>query len=134
MDGPPQLGNFERYKCEGEREVYKLMGFEQYYKEDAKVTVTMEMKGDDCYVETWKKDGYTIVTTSKDDDITIKFPDGKKIDLKRSEFVDGWAEFEMNGIKRRHKREYLGNDEYIARSEFSKDGITVIETEHYRKA
>jgi len=94
----------------------------------------MEKMGDGCYVETWKKDGYTIVTTSKDDDVTIKFPDGKQVDLKRSEFIDGWAEFEMNGIKRRHKREYLGNDEYIARSEFSKDGKTVIETEHYRIA
>ena len=42
--------------------------------------VTMEKKGD-SYVETWKKDGNTIITTIKDDDVTIKFPDGKKINV-----------------------------------------------------
>jgi len=133
MQGPPPLGNFERYKCEGEREVYKMMGFEIAYKENAKVTVTMEKKGEGCYVETWKKEGYTIVTTSNGDVITTKFPDGKQVTVKQSEFVDGWAEFEMDGIKRRHKREYLSDDEYIMRSEFSKDGKTITETEHYRR-
>ena len=42
--------------------------------------VTMEKKGD-SYVETWKKDGNTIITTSKDNDVTIKFPDGKQINV-----------------------------------------------------
>ena len=40
----------------------------------------MEKKGD-SYVETWKKDGNTIITTIKDDDVTIKFPDGKQINV-----------------------------------------------------
>jgi len=133
MQGPPPCGNFERYKCEGEREVYKMMGFEQYYKDDAKVTVTMEKRGEGSYLETWKKDGYTIVTTSNGDEVTTKFPEGKQVTVKLSEFIDGWCEFEMDDIKRRHKREYLSNDEYITRNEFSKDGKTVVETEHYRR-
>ena len=59
-----------------------LPGFEQYYNEGAKVTVTMETRSDGCYVETWSKEGYNIGYTSIGDDVTIKYPEGKEIKVR----------------------------------------------------
>ena len=50
------------------------------------MTVTMEKRGEDSYLETWKKDGYTIVTSSNGDEVTTKFPEGKQVTVS---FVNG---------------------------------------------
>ena len=47
------------------------------------MTVTMETRGDGCYVETWSKDGYNIVTTGNKDDITVEYPGGKEIKVSK---------------------------------------------------
>jgi len=133
LKNSPPLGNFERYKCVGEYEVYKLMGLEQYYNANAKVSVTMETNEDGSHVEKWNNDGNTYVAINNGEEVHMIYSDGREVKVKRSESVDGWVETEMNGIKSRHKRTYLSNNEYMSEHIYSKDGKIVRLIEYYRR-
>jgi len=133
----PLVGNFERYKCVGEYEVFKLLGQEQYYNPNATLYVTIE-KTENGYKETWNRDGYIFhfsgVASNNGKEIHTTYSDGREAKFKPSELLDGGHETEMyEGIKSHHKRIYLTNDKYIARHIYSKDGKNIYMTEYYRR-
>ena len=60
---------------------FLFLGYEQHYNPDSKVTVTTELLSNGNYIETWTKDGYSIVTKGNRDDITTTYPGGKQINV-----------------------------------------------------
>jgi len=133
----PLVGKFERYKSVGEYEVFKLLGWEQYYNPNAKLYVTIEKIGN-AYKETWNKDGYvyhyTTVPINNGEQLHQTHSDGSEKKFTPSELLDGWYETEMNdGIKSHHKRIYLSNDEFISKHIYSKDGRKINFTEYFRR-
>jgi len=135
-----KVGVWQRYKTENMEEMLKLLGLGQHYEaaKDFEHTNTIEQTAHGTFRETWeqKETGFKIVTELDHlgDRMTMEQP-GFKHQSKLSDIKGGWHEFELDGVKRKHFREYIGNDEYITHAVYTRksDGKTVDYKEYYKR-
>jgi len=137
MDMISKVGVWQRFKTENLAEVYKLIDMEQHYDaiKDMKPTNTIE-KTADGFKETWDQAGFKIITKLEGEQISIDMgKGGKDIKFKLSDIKDGWYEFEVDRVMRKHKREYVGDDEYVMHGIFTRksDGEKAEFKEYYKR-
>jgi len=103
-----------------------------------KHTNTIEQTGAGMFRETWVQEetGFKIVLTMDHfgDRVTMVQP-GFTHQSKLSDNKNGWHEHEMDGITRKHYRQYIGNDKYITHAKYTRksDGKTVDFKEYYKR-